>query len=530
MSTPGEIIDPGRTPSSFEPTDRPRRRRRGRVPALITAFVLLITCVVWAAWPNSKVPGCAKDNPGLHWVGSGADRECIGVMNENPYVFAGGLAGIIEKIAAENRRVREAWESPPAGATRVPYVKVAVLTPLTGSDTTALPLDQIRMSLEGAYTAQCRANSCPALPPAQRVGIHGTSPNVQLVLANEGRNQAHWKPVVDQLASMTGGEHPLVAATGLGISIPATGAAATALSARHIAAIGAVISATDLTADQFFKVSPSNMDSVKALAAYAKSRPGPRDGYLIYASGHDSFTETLRAAFEKQFNGRILGRTSFVGKTMPGANGVAQFFYPAVQNICQTHAKTVFYAGRSRDLPGLVRALAGRDSCGHREPITVLTCSTGLWGAGQNQGVRDLLISKHINLVDASATDSLSWIKDTRAPSGFQDFHTAFRTLKFADEDLESGYAILHHDAVAVAVHATRSVAGWEGKGPTPGSQDVANQIPNLNGAFTVPAASGDISFDAMDITGGWPRHKPVPIIILPDSAANPPTPVYLTP
>ncbi|MET7853666.1 ABC transporter substrate-binding protein [Streptomyces avermitilis] len=517
-------------------------RRRWGITAIASAFVLVAATIVVLTRSD---PNCGPDNPDLYWVGSGANRECIGLMSEHAYAFDPGdkeLTGILERIAAENERVRNAWDKPESDAQAVPYVKVAVLTPMTGNERTALPLAQIKETLKGAYTAQCRLNKCPELvknSDGPLSDVVGPRPNIQLIVASEGRTQTHWKTVVGQLARMTGGDHPVVAVTGMGISIGETRDAAAELTKQHLPSVGAVISATDLDAGEFFKVSPSNEDSAKALHKYFRSiHPALGKGYLIYDSKADNFTRSLRDGFEKQFKDEIHGRAGFRGQTIPQGKAMQQLFTPIVTNVCMTNAKAIFYAGRSRDLPALVSTLAG-NPCTPRRPLTIFTCSTGLWGAGQDKKLSRQLSSSGITVVDASATDPKNWMDGKgEVPEGFPPFYKAWRALKFNKEDLWTGYGTLEHDAFLVAGQATRNAYyGQNTPGDTPqpaeeqvipNSEDVAGQIINLSDHFAVRAASGTISFDATNVTHGWPLEKPIPITIVPREPESSP-PVYKT-
>ncbi|MEJ8646497.1 ABC transporter substrate-binding protein [Streptomyces sp. MS1.AVA.3] len=495
------------------------------IAALVVALAL-IAGGLWFFWPAEEDDSCAADQPGLHWAGTGPLRECVGLTNEKAFPFDPRLKGITDRIAQENRRVRAQWEKPASGKSRLPYVKVAVLSPLTESDTSALPIGEIRSSLEGAFIAQCRANACPALSTTSSTGIQGKTPLIQLVLANEGRNETHWKPVVDQLAGLVNDEHPLVAVTGMGVSIPETQAAATELSRLKIPAIGAVLTATDLNAPRLFKVSPSNVDYAKALRQYldGSSLKGRR-GYLVFDSRDDNYVKTMRRAFDEEF-GDYIGRrrASFVGTTGHQPAGVPRLFYNAVNNICLTKAEVIFYAGRDRDLADLVRALSTRSQCGHDIPITVMTGATGTFAQGKQ--VRGLLKSSKISILDVAATNPAQWTSGVHAPSGFKPFHQALRDLNFPDAMMDDGYAIMHHDAVLTAIWATRNVTGQTGK-EAPDVQDVYNEITNLHDASTVPAAGGELSFD--DASNGWPHNKPVPVIRLPEPLKDP-GPPYLVP
>ncbi|MFC5146683.1 ABC transporter substrate-binding protein [Streptomyces aureoversilis] len=494
--------------------------------ALVLVLALLAGGAFWLLGTDEGEDRCAGDQPGLVWAGSGRDRECVGVVDETAYAFAPELKEVTEKIAAENRRVRDQWEKPGAGRTPVPYVKVGLLTPMTASDSSVLPIEEIKSSLEGAYTAQCRANACPSLSAVNATGVHGRTPQIQLVLASEGRNQLHWRLAVERLADMTGGAHPLVAVAGMGVSVPETQSAADELAKRKIPAIGAVLTATNVNSERLFKVSPSNTDYAKALRQRLDRLPAEqRRGYLVFDSRDDNYVRTMRKAYDEVFADYIdKRRVSFVGTTGPRTDGVPSLFFNAFNNICLTKSELVFYAGRGRDLSDLVRSLSSRSQCGHDKPITILAGSQG--AVQQANDVMGLLKDSKITIMQASATSTEQWIKGIEAPSGFKSFHQSFRDLKFPDKELTDGYAVMHHDSVLTAVWALRMVTGQTGR-EAPSVQDVYNQLTNLHDAAVVPAASGDLSFD--DASDGWPHNKPVPIIQAPGGSPGP-GPLYKTP
>ncbi|MGV9249580.1 ABC transporter substrate-binding protein [Streptomyces sp. NPDC003710] len=542
---------PRRTPENpdsdffpIDPTPSLWRGWRGSV-AIITALTLVAGVFAWLTHHTPTDTRCAKDNPDLHWTGRGEARECIGVLTEHPYAFDPALAEIIGLITKENYRVRQDWEDPDL---KTPYVKIAVVLPMTGSDTTALPISEIIKSLKGAYTAQCRANQCAGLPGKLSTGLYAKVPHFQLVLANMGARETYWKTIAGQLAEMTSDKsHPLIAATGLGISIPETKQAAIELSKRDIPTVTAVVSADDINAPQLFKVSPSNQDYVKAITKYLETRPDLTQGCLIYDSKQeDNFTRTLKNDFDRTFKGEFRGNklctAAFAGKTVQRNRAVTGLFPPAIDNICKTKANAVLYAGRSRDLPDFLDALTKRDPQCARRPITVLTGSTGLWGAGQynapvlrGKGRGDSSMSQKLadsktSLVNASATDPHAWIQDPKSsdtPNGFEDFYKSFLGLGFSKQDLETGYGILHYDAVATAEIAAQSFTVNEHVA-TPNAADVADALVNLHTAHSATLAGGDLEFDGFN--NGKPHKKPVPIILVPDPRKPRAWDLYKTP
>jgi len=173
------------------------------------------------------------------------DEQCVGWIIERDYSFGSddSIKKLISKITEENRRVHDQ----PGVAKPKPYVRVGVLMPLTSAPGSAMSSDEIRHSLQGAYVAQKQANQ--ELPSE----LGDSTPLIQLVLANEGRDHKEWPGVVEQLRALKEGEHPLVAVTGLGISIPATRDAAEALGNSGIPTIGAVMTANKMVAPRLFQ-------------------------------------------------------------------------------------------------------------------------------------------------------------------------------------------------------------------------------------------------------------------------------------
>jgi ABC-type branched-subunit amino acid transport system substrate-binding protein len=290
-----------------------------------------------------------------------------------------------------------------------------------------------------------------------------------------------------------------------------------------IPAIGAALTATTLSSPGLFQVSPSNDQSVTALASYLRTRPDVETAVLAYDTNDDDYVRSLRTAFrtileEPYVHGRIKG---FIG-SLGSHDATPAVFDDVKQNVCLTRADAVFYAGRDRDLPHLIDQLAHRGECGHDKPLVILTGSTGL---NLDQGVESTMGNARITLISASSSDYNAWHANVDAPAGFDLFHQAF-TRELPDDDLKDGYAIGHHDAVTVAVWAIRRFA-LQAAGRLPSGTDVLGQIINLNEVtHAVPAAGGTLTFD--DASGGWPHGKKISITQLPDGQVR--LPSFTTP
>jgi ABC-type branched-subunit amino acid transport system substrate-binding protein len=419
-------------------------------------------------------------------------------------------------IAAENRRVRDqaALTDPNA---RTPYVSVALLMPMTAPAGSPLSAQQIRVSLEGAYSAQIRAN--------QSHDIEDPTPLIQLLLANEGSHQNQWATTLDTLLSMSDPAHPLLAVIGLGVSLPSTQEAATRLDAHGLPMVGAVLAANNLGARRLFEVGASTLDYATALHAYSEQLGVlNNDRALVYDDSDDNFTHTLKLAFDQQVASHIAQRESFRGQANP-AGATADLFAPIVQNICLTGADQVLFAGRFRDLAEFANALAIR-TCVNRAEISVYTASTGLSSLFTADFERTLRQGR-IRLHYASNTDAPAWSAGVggRAP-GYTAFHRAFvDQLRFSETDLANGYSIMHHDAMMSAVWAIRLAP--KARNGVPVREDVYQMLKALHGVNAVPAASGTLSFGD---GSGWPSGKLVPVQQYPpDGTDIDRTPIYST-
>jgi hypothetical protein len=486
-----------------------RRRWRRRIAAGVVA-VVAAAGIGGAAYEvvRHDCRGLARPDHNLSKV----DGECIGWTDENAFAFAPNLDKVTADIGVENQHVANGFYGQNTN-----YVKVAVIMPMTSDGTSAMTAPTILHALEGAYVAQRRANAS--------VFFDSPNPYIQLVLMNEGRTQSHWPEVTAALAGMTGGAHPVVAAVGLGVSVPDTRKLAVALNELRIPAIGGVLTAPTLATPGLFQAAPSNVDYIRALSAYLGTRPELRTAVLAYDSNVDYYVQTLRRAFEgpelkDYLGGREVG---FNGSTLSTGTVVPAIFDDVKDDVCLTRAQMVFFAGRDRDLSRLIDQLAQRGQCGADRPLVILTGSTGL---NLDDGIGATMTASDITLIDASASDAQGWSTSDGSvvgvPADFASFRAAF-LASYPASDLTDGYAIGHHDAVAIAVKAVRQFAR-QAPDRTPTGPNVLTELANLH---KFPGAGGSLSFD--DHSDGWPHGKAVAIVQLP-TAPTTPLPSFITP
>ena len=245
----------------------------------------------------------------------------------------------------------------------------------------------------------------------------------------------------------------------------------------------------------------------------------------MYDTNDDNYVRTLREAFEKQFEPFIHGRLKgFIGSL--GTRNAKAAVFDAIKNtVCASRVDMVLYAGRDRDLPILIDQLAARRECYRRPPVDPLVILTGSTGLNIDKSVEQKMIDGRITLIDASSSDAVTWLTGAAAPAGFKPFHTEF-IKAFPATDLLDGYALGHHDAVALVVEAIRNFAE-QSPGSVVGGKDLHNQIINLNEAENpFQAAGGDLTFDNQ--IGRWPHGKKIALIQVP--AGRSPLPSFTTP
>lgn len=489
------------------PLQRPRWHRR---VALVVVGLVLVIAAGWGV--NTLVHACG----GL-WDGvTEIDGECVGVT-DGSHVFDPELADVEKKIAEENVRVAASGQR---------AVTLALLEPMTANPTSALSIDAMRNALEGAYTAQHRANHGEFGDP---------NPLIRLVLANEGSRQDQWRPVVHQLAEMVDDKIPLVAVAGLGVSVTQTRLAAEELAARGIPMFSARTTADELNHANirgFVRVVPPVRKYVESLRNYLQRRPELDSAILVFDSNSDDkdnpdlHTRSLRNNMRDVLSGLIkFSAQSFTGRANPG-EATPLLFGNIVSNICAVQPKVVLFGGRRADLPNFLTALEGR-VC-RDAPMTVATAAIGLPGVKEREAE---LREKKITVINATVTDPLGWANSAPGtPEHFAEFRSQFGERGFDPARLD-GDTISAHDAVVTAVTAIRLAAS---PNSVPAPADVRGQQLNLNNLHSVPGAGGRLSFslrgNQQGDESGDPCGKPILVLeIAPSGSSVENEPIYVT-
>jgi hypothetical protein len=481
------------------------RRRRG-VVAVVMVVVVVAAGLIYLFWPEDP---CGGSESGLRQEGG----QCVGVT-AGDHVFHESFADVQRKILAENDKV--------SGSGRA--VTVALLDPLTVTDTSAVTAEQVRYELEGAYTAQYRINNTAA--------VGDKRPLVKLVLANWGSHEMQWRTVVEQLEGMVDDPEPLVAVVGLRLSTKQTEEAAKHLGRHNIPTVSAVATADELNAENihgFVRVSPPNTEYVAALQGYLRHHRELDSTMTVYdtnsdipfdsrtGAGSDLFTKSLRDDFDEGLKHLYaFPKQGFAGKSGP-TRASPDLFTNVTANICAVKPKIVPFAGRVGDFASFLESLRSR-ACPDT-PLTVIAAGAdfGVLGLRSQAGQ---LREKNLTIVYATETDAQGWVQGApRTPRYFMEFYEEFRRQGFDPAGLDEGGAITTHDALLVAAKAARLSTSSHSENALPSNVDVLNQMLNLNGLNEVPGASGQLRFSSRGANSGNPSNKPVPVIEIPSAA-----------
>ncbi|SNS62983.1 hypothetical protein [Actinoplanes regularis] len=478
----------------------------GKKAVLYTAAVLIAIALgallVVVRWRDDPVPpppvasiACAPEL-------IAATGECLGPVSDSARLDA-TLRPAVDKIIQANQDMI---------AKGGRYVRIVLLTPLgvpaNANKRSAISIAQVRFSLEGAYTALLRANST-------REFFDPDAPGVELLLVEQGSRQEYVAALRDAILKLSSKEHPVVAVAGLGSSFSGTEEMTRALADAGIPSIGAVTSATSLSAANartFHSVSPSNVDYALALehllATQKKALP-VKHALIVADQNDDPYPRTLTEAFQTRLKSYLISAPQVFSGSTVDTPVTANVFVPIVTNICsavqdqRAPLDTVFFAGRVADFGAFAEALANR-VCRQR-PLTVMVGATGFQAA---QDRVKLLDEAQVTVIYASSADAPDWSHGVPGtPEGYPAFRKWFLSAGFEEASLSDGYAVSYHDAIAVAVSATRLAALGN---PVPTAADVQAQFANLALANTVKAGTGTLDFGSRAAGDGRAKGKVV--------------------
>ncbi|MFI7322355.1 amino acid ABC transporter substrate-binding protein [Streptomyces venezuelae] len=260
--------------------------------------------------------------------------ECIGV-NGTGYAF--GTAEI-DKVARAIAKENEEFVGDK------PHVTVALMLPLQ-PDIEAERI-QLRSEIQGAYLAQYRANR------------EENTPLLRLVLANPGDSYAQQDRVVDQLAEMADDkEDNLRAVTGFNLSLDATKKAIARLTNElRIPVLASRVSADELANPEggakdpypgLARIIPTNRQQADALASYHGELRDDQTVLVRDKRAHDIYNDSLAKAFSRDEDGPPGPKDqTFESPSITDPGDTGNDFTLIAQNICQSTARYVYFAGR----------------------------------------------------------------------------------------------------------------------------------------------------------------------------------------
>ena len=446
---------------------------------MLAATVLLVLVPVGYVAVNSSYwsYGCQGLFPTMSRTDTG---ECVGVVR-NVDLLDTNLRQVAGRIAAENRQVAESLQR---------YAKIVLLTPLSESATSAsaMSLDEIKRSIEGAYVAQYLANHDPELSDPSAVRI-------QMVLANQGSRGDYNAQLVQDILGQSEPDHPVVAVVGFGPSTQGGKATAQELARHGIPMVTAVATADDFDADDvvgLHSVSPSNTAYARSLGQLLdKLDPvWPMAGLIVAdQSTDDLYTRSLRRAFEEQLDKYNKHPGQSFSSNTTDVNAGFSSFDSVVQNICSATREpeplnVVFYAGRTVDFSRFAESLEAR-TC-KSKPLVVFAGTTGFRAAREYS---EVLGRANVTVIYPALNGFFGVCPDSKSADVVNQLKSALDEFGFDDPH---PYTIMYHDAVTSAFRAIR-LATRGGERPT--STGVRTQLNNLNFENAVPAATGQLVF-----------------------------------
>lgn len=498
---------------------------------ILLAVAVTVGVLVWQLPPLFGPDHCAPGVQKRH-------GECIGV-NADGYDFGNPeIKDVARAIAAQNKEI--------GGQ---PSVTVAMMLPLQ-SDDPALRR-QMRSDLQGAYLGQRQVNQAKGEPP-----------KIRLALANPGRDYAQQAEVVDALLKMAhSSDHPLRAVTGFNLSLKSTTQAIKQLTEHHVPVLASRLSGDGSTNEDrpdgttaklkfpgLARIIPSNHDAAQALAGFNNSQARQnRKTVVVYDERpNDGYNESLTRAFNSIREKGPPGPAamSFESPDVDKAGSTGNQFNTIANNICDTGADTVYFAGRTLHLRLFALRLAqqpcrdrhytiisGSDAASLRQGMSSRDWSV-LRGPGGRPKVtvqyaapahpdawRDTLAAwdsawraeHHTEPTDRDRPGYLTEPRDALAVLQNQIAATRREGVPLGSRpDLEDSRTMLVYDGLVTIGTALHEVQGSDPSG-VPDLRTIGQQWGKLQSRHRVHGTSGWVCLT----NGGNPYDKPVAVVEL---------------
>lgn len=495
----------------------------------LLGLTVLVAAVVYGRSAAQKPDTCAD---GVERI----DDECIGVNGEGYDFGTREIRAVARAIKKENDRIAQQ-----------PHVTVAMMLPLQSDQPTLRR--QMRSDLQGAYLGQRQANAG-----------EGELPRIRLVLANPGRNYGRQSEVVDTLIGMAGSSKDrLRAVTGFNLSLDATEKAVERLTKHGIPVLASRISGdriangdgTDGAVKQRFpglaRIIPTNNGAAKALADFNGER-GRQDArtVMVFDTRQDAYDESLANAFRgiKEAGPAGPAAMPFESPGIYEAGSTGNQFTQIANNICDSPADTVYFAGRTLHLRIFALKLA-QQPCGDRH----YTIISGSDAASLRQGMSEKDWAQlrgtggeaKVTVQYAAPAHPAAWSTELKAwkkrwdashdreptadelPQYLTEPKAALDGLNKLIEatrqegtdlgsvpNLEDSRTMLVYDGLLTIGTALHEVQGDDAE-QVPGLKDVGTEWSKLQSRHRVKGTSGLICLTS----GGNPYDKPVAVVEL---------------
>lgn len=461
-----------------------------------------------------RIDACARHGA-TDVVHAGPARECVGIT-DGSYRFIPGNSALNQVEADVGRLNHTVVTGHPDD-----YVSVVMLLPLSpNASSVMLPQDAIDQ-LRGAYAAQVFANTDHPVD---------SSPYIQMLLASNGYQAGQYE-TTDTIIERDAARRHIVAVDGLGVSLTQTQSAARDLTAAGLPVIGGTV-----TSDGFddiahmVRVASSNADEASAAVAWAR-RNFAHALLVADTSTSDTYDATLATGFAK-FDSKQRITTQTYDSTARDRSGspsaeqhVVDQLTPLPGTLCDAQADgptVVLFAGRGRDLATLIGDMSG-DGFACSKHITIVS-GDDVTNMPHTQGVAAALGSGRVSLyyVGLASPDEWTTAKpDGRSgegqaiaagKAGFATFADFF-TRSFHGTVRPNGNSMMGYDTVLTSVYAVRIVVAVSKARQQPSAATVVGELARLNNEFTVPGASGPLSFTTNGPDGSNPVGKPIPVL-----------------
>ncbi|MGP2437373.1 amino acid ABC transporter substrate-binding protein [Streptomyces sp. JW3] len=502
-----------------------RLPRWGKILYALAGVAVLLAAGLYGVPALQKPDTCHE---GVEKIGD----ECVGVDGSGYDFGTSTISAVAKAIAAENDRIADQ-----------PHVTVAMMLPLQ-SDTPGLRR-QMRSDLQGAYLGQRQANSG-----------EGIVPKIRLVLANPGQNYGHQDKVVSTLLDMAAsGQDKLRAVTGFNLSLDATQQAVERLTQGGVPVLASRISGDGIAnvdgKKQRFpglaRIIATNGDAAEALANFNGER-GRRNArtVLVYDTRPDAYVESLASAFRgiEETGPAGPADSPFESPGIDEAGSTGSVFEQIANNICQSAADTVYFAGRTLHLRIFALTLA-KQTCADRH-FTLVSGSDAAslrqtmterdWAQlGGEDGAAKVTVQYAAPAhPDAWDTELAAWTERWRAthdreptaaelPQYLTEPKAALDALDDLIEsvskagtdlgstpDLKDSRTMLVHDGLVTIGTALHEMQGNNAE-QAPSLADVSQEWSKLQSAHRVRGTSGLICLTS----GGNPYDKPVAVVEL---------------